>query len=74
VTITRDGGYPARVTDVVEFGISTAVTVQLDNGPDLQAWTTHSDQLEVDAPCTVSIEPEAISVWTAPQQAEVAAY
>jgi molybdate transport system permease protein len=74
VTITRDGGYPARVTDVVEFGISAAVTVQLDNGPDLQAWTTHSDQLEVDAPCTLSIEPEAISVWTAPQPAEVGAY
>jgi ABC-type sulfate/molybdate transport systems ATPase subunit/ABC-type sulfate transport system permease component len=65
VTITRDGSYPAYVTDVVELGTSTAVTVQLDNGPDLQAWMANSDQLEVDAPCRVTIEPQAISVWAA---------
>jgi molybdate transport system permease protein len=70
VTISRDGGYPARVTDVVQLGTSTSVTVQLDNGPDLQAWMAKSDQLEVHAPCSVTIEPQAISVWTAPRQAE----
>ena len=65
VTITRDGSYPAHVTDVVELGTSAAVTVQLENGPDLQAWMANSDQLEVDAPCRVTIEPHAISVWAA---------
>ncbi len=66
VTITQDGGYPAHVTDVVQLGTSAAVTVQLDNGPDLQAWMADSDRVEVDAPCTVTIDPHVISVWTAP--------
>jgi molybdate transport system ATP-binding protein/molybdate transport system permease protein len=71
VTIGHDGGYPAHVTDVVELGTSATVTVQLDNGPDLQAWMANSDHLKVHTPCTVTIEPQAISVWTAPRQAGV---
>jgi molybdate transport system permease protein len=74
ITITRDGGYPAHVTDVVELGTSAAVTVQLDDGPDLQAWRANSDQLEVDAACSVIIEPQAISVWSTQQQAAVAGH
>jgi molybdate transport system ATP-binding protein/molybdate transport system permease protein len=73
VTISRKGGYPARVVDVIELGTSTSVTVQLDNGPDLQVWVADSDQLEVEAPCSVNIEPQAINVWSAAQPAEAPA-
>jgi ABC-type sulfate/molybdate transport systems ATPase subunit/ABC-type sulfate transport system permease component len=70
VTIDLDGGYPARVTDVVQLGTSASVTVELDNGPALQVWMATSDHLQVDAPCAVTIEPRAISVWSAPDQNE----
>jgi molybdate transport system permease protein len=72
VIITRDDGYPAHVTDVVELGASSSVTVQLDNGPDLQAWGASAGQLDVGTACTVTIDPDAISVWAAPVQVEVA--
>jgi molybdate transport system permease protein len=71
VTVDRDSGYPARVTDVVQLGTSASVTVQLDNGPALQVWMANSDHLEVDTPCAVTIEPQAISVWSAPEHEEV---
>ncbi len=66
VTIRSDGGYPARITDVVQLGTSASVSVQIENGPVLQVSMANSDHLAVDEPCAVTIEPQAISVWAAP--------
>ena len=40
--------------------------VQIENGPVLQVSMANSDHLAVDEPCAVTIEPQAISVWAAP--------
>jgi molybdate transport system permease protein len=66
VVLGSHGRYPARVTDVIQLGTGAPVTVQLDDGPELQAWMPSSGHLEVGDPCLVDIEPGAVSVWAAP--------
>lgn len=71
VIIGAEGRYPARVTDVVQLGTSTPVTVQLEDGPELRAWMPSSGRLEIGDLCGVSIEPDAVSVWAAPGPAHL---
>jgi ABC-type sulfate/molybdate transport systems ATPase subunit/ABC-type sulfate transport system permease component len=66
VILGKEGRYPARVTDVVQLGTSTPVTVQLEDGPELRAWMPGSGQLEVGNHCGVTIEPDSVSVWPTP--------
>jgi molybdate transport system permease protein len=63
VNVAGDGRYPAHIVDLVQLGTSVAVTVELEDGPQLQASLADSDHLAVGDRCGVTIAPDAISVW-----------
>ncbi len=63
IQIGQHGRYPARVTDLIELGTSVTATLQLQGGPELQAWMPSPEDHEIGSRCAVSIEPTAISVW-----------
>jgi molybdate transport system permease protein len=63
IQIGPGGRYPARVTDLIELGTSVTATLQLQGGPELQAWMATREDHEIGSRCAVSIEPTAISVW-----------
>ncbi len=71
VTVAGRGRYPATVTDLVDLGASTAVTVRLDGGPELRSRSSAPGdpglgELRVGEPCGVDMAPGDITVWAAP--------
>ncbi len=72
VEVSSDGLYPAHVTDLIELGTSVSVTVELDDGPELEASVADSGPLQIGSLCGVTIDPEAISVWPSPRPADAA--
>jgi len=64
VAVVPDGRYGARIADVTSRGALTVLTVELDGGVDLRAWSLGTGLPEREERCRVNIDPKSVSVWS----------
>ncbi|MHB1445016.1 MAG: ABC transporter ATP-binding protein/permease [Acidimicrobiales bacterium] len=63
IRITIEGALPARVTDVIDLGSVTDLTVELDGGPGLRVRTAEEPELAAGDACRLDIPAAAVTVW-----------
>jgi ABC-type Fe3+/spermidine/putrescine transport system ATPase subunit len=63
VTVSEGGAYPATVLDAADMGAVTALTVRLDDGPQLRLRALNQPDLGVGDACRVDLAPGSITVW-----------
>ena len=59
--------HPAIVTDVIDLGAIVELTLHLKGGPELRSRSSDPVVTTAGAECLVSLDPEAVIVWTAEQ-------
>ena len=63
VTLSQGGAYPATVLDAADMGAVSALTIRLDDGPQLRLRALNPPDLGVGDPCRVDLAPGTITVW-----------
>jgi ABC-type sulfate/molybdate transport systems ATPase subunit len=63
VVVEPNGRYRAKLSDVTSLGSMDVLTMELDGGLELRAWSLRPDQPQRDEPCRVRIDPGSVSVW-----------
>jgi molybdate transport system permease protein len=62
----RTGAHPAVIVDVIDLGTTMELTVRIDGGPELTAFSADPPVDRPGDPCLVVLDPEALTVWAVP--------
>jgi molybdate transport system permease protein len=63
IVLEPNGPYRAKLSDVSSLGSMSVLTIELDGGPELRAWSLRTDHPQRDEPCRVRITSDSVRVW-----------